>query len=243
MHRTRLLLLVLTAALPIIAMSASTASAKISFEWFVGGSLLKEKETRAFTVNTDGKVSDFHSKLLGINILMLSSEVSVGSGAQIIGGKPGTNEETVIFKGVTVDPPLQKCVAETGGITNPVAGTIELKPVKTEIVEGENGEVLVLFTPKVAGGAFTEILFLNKGTEECAANKLLAALTGSFLALPLPQRAEVLRQDLDFEPAEKTYFNSAGTLGTAGLKFGAEAVTLTGLTLVVLASDAVFGAF
>jgi hypothetical protein len=243
MFRAKLLFLSLAAVLAVVGVSASSASAKISFEWFVGGSLLKEKETRAFTVNSDGKISDFHSKLLGINVLLLSSEISVGSGAQIIGGKPGTNEETVIFKGVTVDPPLQKCVAETGGIANPVAGTIETKLLKTEIVEGENGEVLILFTPKTAGGPFTEILFLNKGTEECAANKALAAVTGSLLALPLPQRAETLRNDLDFEAAEKTYFNSAGTLATAGLKFGAEAATLTGLSLVVLASDAVFGAF
>jgi hypothetical protein len=242
MFRAKLLFLSLAAVLAVVGVSASSASAKISFEWFVGGSLLKEKETRAFTVNSDGKISDFHSKLLGINVLLLSSEISVNSGAQIIGGRPGTNLETVKFTGVTVDPPLQKCVAETGGITNPVAGTIETRPLKTEIVEGENGEVLILFTPE-GGGNFTEILFLNKGTEECAANKALAQVTGSLLALSLPQRSEVLRNDLDFEAAEKTYFNSAGTLGTAGLKFGTEAATLTGLTLVVLASDAVFGAF
>jgi hypothetical protein len=242
MSRTRLLLLTSMATLATVAMPAATASAKISFEWFVGGSLLKEKETRAFTVRSDGKLLDLHSKFLGINWLLLSSEVSVGSGAQIIGGRPGTNLETVVFKGVTVDPPLQKCVAETGGITKPVAGTIETRPLKTEIVEGENGEVLILFTPE-GGGNFTEILFLNKGIEECAANNALFSLTGSFLALPLPQKAEVLRQDLDFEAAEKTYFNSAGTLGTGGIKAGTEPFTLTGLTLIVLASNAVFGAF
>lgn len=243
MFRAKLLFLSLAAVLAVVGVSASSASAKISFEWFVGGSLLKEKQTQAFTVNSDGKISDLHSKLLGINVLLLSSEISVNSGAQIIGGRPGTNLETVVFKGVTVDPPLQKCVAETGGIAKPVAGTIETKPLKTEIVEGENGEVLILFTPDEAGAAFTSILFLNKGAEECAANNALSSITGSLLALPLPQRAEVLHQDLDFEAAEKTYFNSAGTLGTAGLKFGTEPATLTGLSLVVLASDAVFGAF
>src|ERR1700735_2774393 len=63
MFKARLLFLSLVAALSIVGVSASTASAKISFEWFVSGSLLKEKETRAFTVNADGKVTDFHSKL------------------------------------------------------------------------------------------------------------------------------------------------------------------------------------
>ena len=242
MSRARLLLLSLAAVLAVAGVSASTASAKISFEWFVGGSLLKEKETREFDVNNDGKTFDFHSKLLGINVLLLSNSISVKKGAIIIGGKPGTNEETVVFSGVTVDPPLQKCVAETGGIPNPTPGIIETKLLKTEIVEGQNGEVLILFTPK-EGATFVEIKFLNKGTEECAANGASAAVTGSILGLPLPQRTEVLRQNLVFEAAEHNFFLSSGALNTAGLKFGTEVATLTGLTLVLLTNDAVFGPF
>jgi hypothetical protein len=243
MSRARLLLLSLAAVLAVAGVSASTASAKISFEWFVGGNLLKEKETREFDVNNDGKTFDFHSKLLGINILLLSNSISVKKGAIIIGGKPGTNEETVVFNGVTVDPPLSKCVAETGGISNPTPGVIETKPLKTEIVEGENGEVLILFTPK-EGTTFVEILFLNKSaTEECAANGAKAPVTGSILGLPLPQRVEVLRQNLVFEAAEHNFFLSSGALNTAGLVFGTEPATLSGLTLILLTNDAVFDPF
>jgi hypothetical protein len=243
MSRARLLLLSLVAVLSVAGVSASTASAKISFEWFVGGTLLGAGQTREFHVNNDGKIFDFHSKLLGINVLLLSNSISVKKGATIIGGKPGTNEETVVFSNVTVDPPLQKCVAETGGIANPTPGVIETKPLKTEIVESENGEVLILFTPKVAGEPFVEIKFLNKGTEECAGNGVSAPVTGSILGLPLPQRTEVLRQNLVFEAADKNFILASGALNTAGLKFGAEPATLTGLTLILLTNDANFGPF
>ena len=45
MSKTRLMLLGLVSVLSILGLSAALASAKISFEWFVGGSLLKKRNT------------------------------------------------------------------------------------------------------------------------------------------------------------------------------------------------------
>ena len=242
MPKTRPILLGLASVLTALGLSAAPASAKISYEWYVSGSLLKEKETREIDLNNDHKTFDFHTKLLGINFLLLSNSISVKKGAIISGGKPGTNEETIVFSGVTADPPIQKCAVETGGIASPTPGVIETKPIKTEIVEGENGEVLVLFTPK-EGNILFEFEFLNKGIEECVLNGANAAITGSFLGLPLPQRTEVLRQNLVFEAAEHNFFLSSGALDSAGTKFGTEVFSFTGLTLVLLTNDAVFGPF
>lgn len=178
---------------------------------------------------------------MGLNILLLVKEFDIIE-AQIIGGKPGLAIGTITLNDVIVHPPLLKCVVETGGIANPTPGTIETAPIKAEIVEGENGEVLVLFVPK-EGTSFGEIKFLDKGAEECAANGVSAALTGSFLGLALPQRTEVLRQAWVFEAAEHNFFLASGALDTASLKFGTEALTLTGLSLVLLTSDAAFGPF
>jgi hypothetical protein len=242
MPKTRPLLLGSLTALLALGLSTGTATAKISFEWFVGGSLLKEKETREFDINNDGKVFDLHTKLLGINILMLATEISVKGGATIDGGRPGTSEEAVVFKGFTADPPFQKCTVETGGVANPTPGVVETTPLKTEIVEGENGEVFMLFTPK-EGTNVTELTFLNKGSEECSFNGAEFSVTGSILGLPLPQRTGVLRQNLIFEGAEHNFFLASGALATAGLKSGTELFTITGLTLVLLTNDAVFGPF
>jgi hypothetical protein len=142
MFRARLLLLFLTAVLTITGVLAATASAKISFEWFVNGSLLKEEETRAFAGASDGHIADFHTTPAGIGILMLASQGSL-EGAVIIGGKPGTGEGTLVFEDVIVDK--VGCTVES--LPNPAVGTIRTKLLKGEIVEGENGEVLILFAP------------------------------------------------------------------------------------------------
>jgi hypothetical protein len=63
------------------------------------------------------------------------------------------------------------------------------------------------------------------------------------LGLALPQKTEVLRQNLVFEAVTKEYKNSAGAFKKAGLFFGEEASTLSGLVLVILNSDAAFGPF
>lgn len=241
MSRAKLLLLSVVAALSVVALMASSASAKISFEWFVGGTLLKAGEQQTFHLNNDGHIFDLHSAIAGTNVLLLSTKISVEKGL-LFGGRPGTNEEVVVFEGVTADFPLTACTPETGGIANPTPGIVKTVTLKTEIVEGENGEVLILFTPK-EGAAFVKIKFLGascplgSGTE--------APVEGSVLGLPLPQRVEVLRQNLVFPAVTDLYLLVNGETKPllAALTFGAEPATLTGLTLILLTSDKVFGPF
>jgi hypothetical protein len=241
MSRTRLMLLGLAVALTAIAVSASSASAAtISFVWQVNGHQLRSgSETEEFDISTDGKTFDLAGTVGGNAALLLSTEVSVEKGAHIIGGVPGTNEETVVFSGVTVDRPAGCAVK---------GGKVKTVALKTEIVEGAktkegNGEVDILFVPK-AGETFAEFLLENKGTEKCAPAELgELSVTGSVLALPLPQKTEVLAQNFDFEAITKEYRNFKNEFKTAGLKFGGNAATLTGLALVLLTSDEKWGPF
>lgn len=239
MSKVRLVLLSMIAVLSMGAMLASSASAAILFEWKVAGALLKGGEEKGFTVSNDGKNFDLHGTLAGATALLLSNEVSVEAGAKIIGGVPGTNKETVIFKGVTVDNPA-KCTEEQSG----VAGQVKTVPLKTEIVESAtsgtgSGEVLILFTPVTPT---TFATFKLEGAS-CLVKGMTFAVTGSVLGLPLPQKTEVVQQNLVFEAATKEYRNHANEFKTAGLVFGGNAATLAGLTLVLLESGQAFGPF
>jgi hypothetical protein len=237
--KTRLGLLSLVAVLSTLAVLASSASAAIKYEWKVGGVVLKAGETRGFTTTSDGHTFDLHGSVAGASILFLSSEVSVEPGAEIIGGKPGTNEETVLFKGVTVENPA-KCAVESEGSPT---GTVQTQALKTEIVESEGThEPVILFSPKV-GSDFVNLLLLNNGAEICALNKVLGSVTGNLLATPLPALTETLNGDLDFESPNSNFVLSSGTLQKAGLLFAGNAATLTGLTLVILTTDEKYGAF
>ncbi len=240
MSRARLGLLSLTVVLSALAILSSTASATIKFEWKVGGVLLKTGESREFTTTADGHTFDLSGTIAGAATLLLSTEIEVEKGAKIIGGKPGTNEETVIFKGVTVAKPA-KCSAESEGSPN---GTVKTVPLKTQIVESSTThEPVILFQPN-SGTTFTNILLLNKGTEECVVKGQLAIVRGNLLGEPLPALTETLNGHLVFpSPALKTFVLSSGTAEEAGLIFGPGAGTLTGLALVILTTDEIYGAF
>jgi hypothetical protein len=245
MFKARFVLLSLVGVLSAFAMLTSTASAKILFEWKVGGKLLgKATETRSFLASSDGKNFDLHGTVAGASVLLLSNTISVGTTGIIRGGKPGTNEETVTFTNVTVDEPA-KCTAETGGIPKPEPGTLTTKPLLTQIVESQKtGEPLILFRPEV-GTTFVAIKFLNKGTETCLVNGAEGEVTGSVLAEELPQLTEALTQDLDFEANTKEFLLSpgGGTIEKAGLSFAGNAAILTGLALILLHTHEKFGAF
>jgi hypothetical protein len=240
MFKARFGLLGLVAVSAAFSVLTPSASAGIKFEWKVGGEILKAGESKEFTTTADGHTFDFTATAAGASLLMLSTEIGVLAGAKIIGGKPGTNEEVVIFKGVTVDKPA-KCTVESEGLP---AGTVQTVLLKTEIVESDvTHEPLILFQPKI-GAAFTNLLFLNKGTEECVIKNVLAVLGGNILAEPLPALTETVKGHLVFpEPALKTFVLSNGTLESAGLVFAANEAELTGLALVLLNSGQAYGAF
>jgi hypothetical protein len=242
MSRARFVLLSLVAVLSAVGTMASSASA-ISFQWNVSGKKLEAGQSREFTTSADGKLT-LEFSLAGAAALLLSSELSVLKGAKIIGGVPGTNLETVAFKGVTVDKPTPCGVLQSG--TTP--GVIQTVSLKTEIVEGTNGEgagngsVDILFTPETTG---TEVwtTFELVGTS-CLLKGSVWPITGLLLALALPKRAEAATGALDFETSvSKQYKTSGGTLGKALWAFAGNNASLLGLAFVSLTTGEKFGAF
>jgi hypothetical protein len=230
----------LIAVLSVVGLLTSSASAAISFEWRVNGTKLAVGSSKAFTMNTDGKATVLKMTLAGAAAELLTHEISVLSGANIKGGIPGTSLEQVLFSNVTVDKPA-KC--EVSG------KSIQTVLLTGEIVEGAaggvgNGEVDILFHPDSSNNEiWFSTTFVNKGTEECTLKGQAFNFTGLLLGLVLPQKAETLNGDLDVEANTKEYKNSKGEVKTAGLGFGGNVATLTGLTLAILTSDENYGSF
>ncbi len=248
MFRTRFVLLGMVSTLSGLAALAPASSAKISFEWLVGGKLLATGVSKEFTATNDGKLSILKTTVGASATELTSSTLTVEKGANIKGGKPGTKEEVVVFTGVRVAKPLNEG-EETCAVNSPGAavGTIKTNLLKSEIVENEaNGEPLILFTPK-AGANFVEIEYTKKAgsAKECVIAGQKPAFTGSVLALPLPELGDVLTGDLDFEAASKEFLLNpgGGTKEKAGLSVGGKAATFTGLALETLVSDETFGIF
>lgn len=235
MSRMRFVLLSLVVASSVGAVAASPASAAINFEWRVNGSKLEPGHTAPFSFNTDGKTLALRGSVDGVAVLLLSNKISVESGAKIIGGIPGTDEETIVFENVKVDNPANCDVADESITTN---------ALRSEIVEAAPGaagdnEPVLLFEP-AEGGTFAEFEFLGA---TCPVNDVTAAITGDVLGLPSPPKTEVVRGDLIFEAITKEYKVSAGGAAKkAGLVFAGNPMTLTGLTLMVLNSSQAFKA-
>jgi hypothetical protein len=237
MFRARLLLSSM-AALSAVALLASSASAKIAFEWKVGGKALAAGEQRTFTVSAESTF-DIKASVAGTASLLLSPKFKFEPGARIIGGKPGTGEQTIVFENVTVDKPAN---CEIESLPNPVVGTARSVPLKTEIVEGQTShEPLILITPKT-GTTFTELRFLGAN---CLLKNEEADVTGSIIGDPLPHLTEVLTGLIDFEPSQGNVFllSTGGAAETAGLAFAGNAATIGGTELATLINDEKFGIF
>jgi hypothetical protein len=144
------------------------------------------------------------------------------------------------LENVVVDRPTG---CEVESLPAPVLGTVRTRLLRSQIVEGRNGEVLVRYTPVVTN-VFTELRFLNRGEEACQLNLVEAKIVGTVLSLPVPQRGEALSGDLNFEAVTNLFLlASGGAVELAGLLLGTTPTHLTGLTPVVLTSDEQFGAF
>jgi hypothetical protein len=241
MSRVRLAISSLVVALSAGALFAGPTLAAINFEWKVAGAKLGAGESKGFTLNNDSKLIDLHGSVAGFTGLLLTHEASLLAGAKLIGGVPGTGEAAITLKGVTIDGALSSCgVIQAGG----AAGTIQGVPLKTEIVEGAsggvgNGEVLVLFSPKVGETLDT---FELTGSS-CGLKGTVTGVTGLLLGLPLPQKTEVVKQNLVFEANTKEYRNHAGEFKTAGILFAGNNAGLSGLGLVLLESGQAYGPF
>jgi hypothetical protein len=238
MFRARLFLVSLVAALSAVALLASSASALIAYQWKVNTKTLAAGEQRTFTASAESTF-DLKGTIGGAAVLLLSSALKVTPGGRIIGGKPGTAEEQVVFEDVTVDKPAD---CEVESLPNPVEGTVRTVQLKSQIVESRiSREPLILFSPE-EGTVLAELRFLG---EDCVVDNEEANITGNVVADPLPHLTEVLTGLLDFEPSTgNEFFLSTGSAAeTAGLKLGGEPAKLGGTALVTLLTDEKFGAF
>jgi hypothetical protein len=223
-----------------VTLSTSSALAAINFEWRVDGKKLEAGSSKTFTANADGKTGIIKGTIAGAATELLSDEGNVLSGANIKGGIPGTSLEQIVFENVTVDKPA-KC--EVSG------KRVQTVPLTGEIVEGAaggigDGEIDVLVRPEsTTNETYASVTFINKGTEECTIKGQTFNVIGLILGLALPQKAEAANGAGDAEANTKEYKNSKGEFKTAGLTFGGNPVTLTGLSLVSLTSGEKAGAF
>jgi hypothetical protein len=219
-YKPRIIALLSMLAVLALGVSASAAFAAVQFEWKVGGAALASGATKEFTAKDK---SPIHLGMLvggakyGFNI----SKLKAKSGAEIIGGRPGTSDwGSLELEGITGEGVTKGC--------EPEGGTIITNPLKGEIVEGANGAI---------GSGKVELL--------------LAPYSGNFLAETGPQKAEAKAGVLLFEPTHKENGNhqeykvspGTGTTKTAGLAAGGSAATLTGEAEIELVSKEAFGAY
>jgi hypothetical protein len=237
MAKVKVLLVAVAVVLSVGAVLAGSASAAIEFKWKVGGTELKSGETKGFIGSRDG-TAVISGVVAGAQIKLLSKKGDVATGAQIIGGVPGTGREIIELEDLIVDS--ESCSVSQNG----VAGTVKTVPLTNEIVEGAsnekgNNEVDVLVTPTTG----TTLATFEFTGSPCKLAGATAAVSGSFLGLALPQKTEVLKGAGDEEAITKEYKNSAGAFKKAGMSLGGEPVTIHGLVLVSLISDQIAGAF
>lgn len=231
MSRVKFVILTIVVALSAAALFASSAAAAISFEWKVNGKSLAEGESRAFDANSGSQASVLGGTVAGTHLLILFHLILY--------------DGTHIYPRFLIDLWLLELpLVHISNSSCAVGASTKSAALKGEIVEGAvggvgNGEVDVLFAP-TTGTTFATFEFSGAS---CALKGTVAALTGSVLSLVKPQKTEVVKNDLIFEANTKEYHNRAGEFKTAGLVFAGGAATFSGLSLILLTSGEVFGAF
>jgi hypothetical protein len=225
-----------------IGATATSASAAITFQWKVGGKILKAGERRTFTARRDG-VAILKGSVAGAAAELSSNKGKVKPGALIFGGQPGTSDETLELESVIVDKPAG-CEVESPGAPTGVVRTTQLTSEIVEAAPGGtgNGEPLILLRPASSTNeTWVELTFLGAS---CIIKGTTALITGLKLGLPLPQEKEVVVGVGDEEAVTKEYkLSTGGSAKKAGLTFAGNIATVTGLVLVELASKEAGGVF
>jgi hypothetical protein len=219
--------LCLAAVLALGGAAASGASAH-SFIWKVAGAKLEAGKTKEITAKVKtGSKYILKGTAVGIKTEVECTSQKLKAGSTIIGGTPGTSEETL---------ELENCKAlKPSGCTGvKVAAT----PAKNEIVEiASNKKLGILFKPKT-GTVFTTISF-----EGCLLN-IKAEVTGSAVAEVGSEETEATTGTLIFPSTQiKEIVKSNGTKETTGLKFAGNEATIAGETTSELSPSAAFGVF
>jgi hypothetical protein len=214
------------------------------FRWRVNGMTLAEGHSKEFTAKaaTAGakKTMVIKGKVSGTSIKVESSRLKVVSGATILGGLPGTANETLKLENVTVAKPTHCEIKEGTIITTPLVNEIVESAEEEKKVKVGTEKAELLFAPK-EGGAFAEISFAGS---ECSLKGTTAILDGSIAGETLPQKEQSEAVGLRFEKASKSvYKTSKGTFGVAELTMEGKDATLEGEAEMTLTGKEKFGAF
>lgn len=138
---------------------ASPALAAVQFVYKVGGAELKAGETRGFAIGTQNE----YKMLLKISGRLASvkcARISLGTGAEIKGGRPGTKVEKLEFESCTGSVEGMSCTAATAKSSSLSAEIVE--GVKAAALYG--GHKLELFKAAVSGQPFIEVKLTSCGT-------------------------------------------------------------------------------
>ena len=248
-HKPRNIALLSMLALLVAGVTASAASAAIQFEWKVNGSPLASGTSKPIT--TKVKSADplyLQMSFGGATVEFSSSQVKFGSGANVIGGKPGTGEGSLILEGVKVVKPAGCGVKEVG--IGEQAERITLPSLKREIVEsaeegGGSGKSEILLSPKVGTPENILTEFEITGTS-CSLKGSVLEPKGTLLEEAGPQKTEAKIGQLTFDKMSNKnneYRTSKNEYRKAKMEWAGNAANLTGETETELVSKEVFGAF
>jgi hypothetical protein len=237
--------------LAVVSVSAA-AAAEIHFEWKVSGAPLAAGKTKAITAKAiSGSPLNLAFTFGGAAIAISSSQVQYESGADIVGGRPGTGEGRLVLEGIKVTKPASCGVKEI--VIGEASERITL-PVTEEIVEkafggSGSGTTEVLFAPTKGGKIMTE--FELTGTA-CTLKGTEIVPTGTLLAEAGPQGTEAKVGHLSFIKAltkshgavNNEYRTAAGGPFKLGyMEWGGNAATVAGEVETELVSKEVFGVF
>jgi hypothetical protein len=243
MHRKpRTLALLSTLAVLVAGVSASAASAAINFEWKVNGATLPAESSKQIVAKANA-ANSFHILVhyAGTALELTSSQVKFASGATIVGGKPGTGKDSLVFESVKVAKPANCTVKESG--PEGLAETLRTS-LKSEIVEGAKGGngigTVDLKLVPTAGNIWTGFEFTGTG---CPVKGVTGLLEGSLLVEVGPQKAEAKVGLLTFEAKTKEYKPATGLAEEVKLESFGKPATLIGGVETELTSKEAFGAF
>ena len=229
MSKVRLILLSMLAVFAASAVASASAAAAGCEEaggekclWTLEGKILPAGEMRELKVVPTATFT-LKGKASGAKVTLKSTEIDLKE-AKILGGNPGTNYGSILFKNVTVSEPKECKVTNKEVIT---------EPLKSELVELVKGKVPqkvddLLFEPEKAGGVFAKIAFENN--PKCSLAGVTAEVAGNIQSEPSPRNTETVKAKLKTQGKEEWEFRRKGETVShkSQLEFGGEPATLEG---------------
>jgi hypothetical protein len=232
-------------ALSAFAVAPAFAGTETNPGWWVSGTgaVLASGKTVGLSASAVGV-----QKLKATGVEIDCNKVGVKSGATLLGGIPGGDEETLIYSECTVKGhPEPECVATGGSATN--KGEIITEALKSKLAfktkvaaekkEASASKSVTVFTPVNAGGVFVEI-----GLEgSCGFVPTESKVTGSVMVDNIQTNEGSAAKAAENEIVaknEKEYFTSALTKEAVSLKAFGLAASYEGSSKVKLTTGEEF---